>query len=486
MIQETLGTAALPAVEESPLALLRSRIGEGSATIGVIGLGYVGLPLAVEFATHQGRVVAFDMNPDRVSCINAGTSHIGDVPSDAIVRLLEQGRLNATLDFDALSQCDAIVLCVPTPLEKTKDPDLSYIKDAAQAIARNLRPGQMVVLESTTYPGTTEELLLPLFEAGGLKLDEDFLLAFSPERIDPGSTYALRDIPKVVGGCGELSTEVACELYATIVVSVHPVSSARVAETVKLLENTFRLVNIGLINEFALLCNHLAIDSNEVINAAATKPFGYMPFFPGPGAGGHCIPLDPLYLSWRAEQQGFISRFIELADKVNTQMPVYVVDLVAQALNDQAKAMRDSSMLVVGVAYKEDIDDTRQSPAIGVIDRLRARGALVAYHDPHVPILDFDLHDWPEWRPRVELEEDRRALRVANQQAFSRRRRYDMLESVELCPEVLEAADCVLILTKHGGVDYEMIAQHAKVVVDTRHAITEAMRKRGKAEIVRL
>jgi UDP-N-acetyl-D-glucosamine dehydrogenase len=483
MIHETQAAGAL-ALPVPPLELLRTRIRERNAIIGIVGMGYVGLPLAVEFAQHQGRVVAVDMNPDRVVCINTGTSHIGDVPSESIVKLLQDERLSATLDFEALSECDAIVLCVPTPLEKSKDPDLSYIKDAAHSIARNLRPGQIVILESTTYPGTTEELLLPLFEDCGLSLDEDFLLAFSPERIDPGSTYALRDIPKVVGGCSTLSTEIACELYASIVVSVHPVSSARVAETVKLLENTFRLVNIGLINEFALLCNHLAIDSNEVINAAATKPFGYMPFFPGPGAGGHCIPLDPLYLSWRAEQQGFISRFIELADSVNTQMPVHVVDLVVQALNDQSKAMRDSNLLVVGVAYKEDIDDTRQSPAIGVIDRLRSQGALVAYHDPHVPILDFDLHDTPEWRPRVELNGERRALRVATQQAYTRRRRYDMLESLELTPEVLREADCVLILTKHSGVDYGMIAKNAKVIVDTRHAIGDDLQ--STAKIVRL
>jgi UDP-N-acetyl-D-glucosamine dehydrogenase len=485
MTHEIQATGALP-LPVPPLELLRTRIRERNATIGIVGMGYVGLPLAVEFAQHQGRVIAVDMNPDRVVCINTGVSHIGDVPSESIVKLLREERLSATLDFEALTECDAIVLCVPTPLEKTKDPDLSYIKDAAQSIARNLRPGQLVVLESTTYPGTTEELLLPLFEDFGLVLDEDFLLAFSPERIDPGSTYALRDIPKVVGGCGALSTEVACELYASIVVSVHPVSSARVAETVKLLENTFRLVNIGLINEFALLCNHLAIDSNEVINAAATKPFGYMPFFPGPGAGGHCIPLDPLYLSWRAQQQGFISRFIELADTINTQMPVHVVNLVIEALNDRSKAMRDSNLLVIGVAYKEDIDDTRQSPAIGVIDRLRAQGALVAYHDPHVPILDFDLHDTPEWRPRVALSGERRALRVANPQAFTRRRRYDMLESLALTPEVLRAADCVLILTKHSGVDYEMVAEHAQVVVDTRHAISDEIQDRFNAKIIRL
>ena len=472
--------------ESRPLDDLRSRIRQAQATIGIVGLGYVGLPLAMEFARKQARVIAVDLNPHRVACINDGTSHIRDVPSESVAELLAQERLTASLDFSRLVECDAIILCVPTPLEKSKDPDLSYIKDAVQKISAQLRPGQLVILESTTYPGTTEELLLPMLEAGGLKLDEDFLLAFSPERIDPGSSFALRDIPKVVGGCSELSCEVTCDLYASVVVSVHPVSSARVAETVKLLENTFRLVNIGLINEFALLCNHLAIDSNEVITAAATKPFGYMPFFPGPGAGGHCIPLDPLYLSWRAEQQGFISRFIELADQVNTQMPVHIVDLVAEALNAHTKPVRDANILVVGVAYKENVEDTRHSPAIGIIDRLRARGAFVAYHDPFVPILDFDLHDAPEWRPRVEREEERRALRVVQPHAYARRRRYDLLESVDLSSDVIRSADCILILAKHKDIDFEMILQEAAIVVDTRGAISNSMRARSKADIYRL
>ncbi|MDE2481686.1 MAG: nucleotide sugar dehydrogenase [bacterium] len=465
---------------------LEARIRDRVATIGVVGLGYVGLPLAVEFAKAYPKVIGCDMNPDRVEMLAGGRSHIADVPHAEVAEAVGAERFLTSTDMSLLGGCDAIVICVPTPLEKSKDPDLSYVRGAAKAIADALRPGQLVILESTTYPGTTDELLLPLFAQNGLQLDRDFLLAFSPERVDPGSTYALRDIPKVVGGCSERSTAVACELYGSIVNSVHPVSSARVAETVKLLENTFRLVNIGLINEFALLCSHLGIDSGEVIGAAATKPFGFMPFFPGPGVGGHCIPLDPLYLSWKAQQQGFISRFIDLADQINSQMPAHVVELVMDALNSRAKAMRDSRILIVGVAYKNDIDDTRQSPAIAVIDRLRARGAYVAYHDPLVPVLDFDFHDWPEWRPRVTLPSERRSLRVANHRAFSRRRRYDMLESMELTPKLLADTDCVVILAKHRSVDYAMIAQHADLVVDTRDAISAELRASARAQVVRL
>ncbi len=478
--------AHLLATGGDPLDVLEARISERSATIGVVGLGYVGLPLAVEYGRVFARVIGFDMNPDRVENVNNGLSHIQDVPDADVAEAVRRETLIGTTEFAKLAECDAIVICVPTPLEKNRDPDLSHIKGAADNIAAALRPGQLVILESTTYPGTTDELLLPLFEKRGLALDRDFLLAFSPERVDPGSGFNITKIPKVVGGCSERSTQTACDLYASVIENVHPVSSARVAETVKLLENTFRLVNIGLINEFAVLCNHLAIDSNEVIRAAATKPFGYMPFFPGPGVGGHCIPLDPLYLNWKAEQQGFVSRFIELADEVNTKMPAHIVDLVTNALNDRAKSVRDARILVVGVAYKDNVEDTRQSPAIAIIDRLRARGAYVAYHDPLVPILDFDLHDWPEWRPRVELEKDRRALRVAHGKAFSRRRRYDMLHSVPLDPATIEESDCVLILAKHRDVDHTMIARHADVVVDTRDALSREDRSDAKGKIVRL
>jgi UDP-N-acetyl-D-glucosamine dehydrogenase len=483
MIRSSVG---VPEGEAAPLEELEQRIKDRSATIGIVGLGYVGLPLALEFSRSFPSVVGFDMNADRVECVNARRSHVQDVTDRELGIAIDRERLRATDDFSELTDCDVIIVCVPTPLAKSKDPDLSYIRGAAASIASAMRPGQLIVLESTTYPGTTDEMLMPMFAEHGFELDRDFLLAFSPERVDPGSGYPLHKIPKVVGGCSPRSTTLAHELYTAVVVSVHDVSSARVAETVKLLENTFRLVNIGLINEFAVLCNHLGIDTNEVIDAAATKPFGFMPFTPGPGVGGHCIPLDPLYLSWKAEQQGFIARFIDLADQVNTQMPAYVVDLVGDALNERSKALRDSRILVVGVAYKGDIDDTRQSPAIAVIDRLRAKGAFVAYHDPLVPVLDFDFHDWPEWRPVARVERERRSLRVAKDNAYSRRRRYDMLESVPLKAEVIQNADCVVILTKHSKVNYGLIARNASIVVDTRDAIAAEDRAHAKGQIVRL
>ncbi len=469
-----VGTTAAQSSEESPTPLdtLLLRIVERTATVGVIGLGYVGLPLAAACAEVFERAIGFDVSLERIAQVNKDC--------DA------QKNLRGTADFAALRDCDVIVICVPTPLEKSKDPDLSYIRDAADRIAANLRCGQLVILESTSYPGTTDELLLPHFQAGGMALDRDFYLAFSPERVDPGSTFPMRKIPRVVGGCTTGSTLAAYEFYAALVDVVHPVSNARAAETVKLLENTFRLVNIGLINEFAVLCNHLGIDSTEVITAAATKPFGFLPFFPGPGAGGHCIPLDPLYLNWKAKQQGVVSRFIELADDINTKMPAYVVDLVARTLNDDSKSVRDARILVVGVAYKNNVADTRQSPAIAIIDRLRYSGAIVSYHDPLVPLLDFDLDGWPEWRPRLRVATERRSLHVISRLSQPRRRRYDMLHSVMLDAAALESADCVLVLSKHDDVDYSAIARHARVVVDTRDALTANMRANAQARIVHL
>ncbi len=469
-----VATAASPISEERsvPLKKLLLRIQNRTATVGVIGLGYVGLPLAQACAEVFQRAIGFDVNLERIAEVNEGR--------DA------QRDFRGTHDFASLRECDVIVICVPTPLEKSKDPDLSYIRDAADRIAANLRPGQIVILESTTYPGTTDELLLPRLEADGMTLDRDFYLAFSPERIDPGSTFPLRKIPKVIGGCTTGSALAAHAFYGGLVDVVHMVSNARAAETVKLLENTFRLVNIGLINEFAVLCNHLGIDSYEVINAAATKPFGFLPFFPGPGAGGHCIPLDPLYLNWKAKQQGVVSRFIELADDINTKMPAYVVNLVAQALNHDSKSVRDARIIVIGVAYKNNIADTRQSPAIAIIDRLRYGGAIVSYHDSHVPLLDFDLDGWPEWRPRLRLATEQRTLHVVSRPSQPRRRRYDILQSTPLDAATLEAADCVLILTKHDGVDYSAIARHARVVVDTRDALSADMRANARARIVHL
>jgi UDP-N-acetyl-D-glucosamine dehydrogenase len=467
------------------IELLEARIAERTATIGVVGLGYVGLPLAVEFAQEFSHVIGYDLNRERVESLMAGRSHIADVPDAVVAGVVTRGRFEASRDAALLAVCDAIVICVPTPLNKSKDPDLSYIRGAATAIAAAKRRGQLVILESTTYPGTTEETLLPLLSENGFELDRDFLLAFSPERVDPGGSFALSDIPKVVGGCSPLSTAVAARLYGAVIKSVHPVSSARVAETVKLLENTFRLVNVSLINEFALMCSHLGIDSSEVIAGASTKPFGFMPFQPGAGAGGHCIPLDPLYLAWKAKQQGFLSHFIDLADQVNTQMPANIVDLVVDGLNERSKAVRGAKILAVGVSYKDGIDDTRQSPAFPIIDRLRERGAFVAYHDPNVSMLDFDFHEWPEWRARVDVPVERRLLRVANCIAYSRRR-YDKLKSIDLTAANVEAADCVLILTKDRAVDFTTIAEHADMIVDTRNALSKEMRVASRAHVVRL
>src|SRR5918993_218212 len=366
-------------------------IASRAARVGVIGLGYVGLPLLVEFAAKGFRAVGFEVDQQKAAAVNRGESYIGDVAAEAVRALVEAERLRATTDFGGLGQCDAIIICVPTPLRKTKEPDISYILAAAMEIQERLRRGQLVVLESTTYPGTTDEVLLPMFTETGLRLDEDFLLAFSPERVDPGNPqFKTHNIPKVVGDCTDDSTEAAAMLYGQIVGSVHPVTSARVAEAAKLLENTFRAVNIGMANEMARLCYHLGIDTWEVIRAAATKPFGFMPFYPGPGLGGHCIPLDPHYLSWKARQHGFESRFIGLAEEVNSRMPEHVVRLVADGLNDERKSLNGSRVLILGVAYKKDINDVRESPALSIIDRLRAKGADVRYHDPFVAEIRFD------------------------------------------------------------------------------------------------
>src|SRR2546423_139877 len=370
---------------------IKNLINAKRARVGVIGLGYVGLPLAVEFARRGFPATGFEVDSKKADSINRGESYIGDISSDVLGEVVRGERLHATTDFDELSSCDAIIICVPTPLRKTKEPDISYILAAATEIQGRLRRGQLVILESTTYPGTTDEVLLPMFEELGLKLDEDFLLAFSPERVDPGNPqFHTNNIPKVVGGVTEDSTDVAAWLYSQIVRDVHAVSSARVAEAAKLLENTFRAVNIGMANEMARLCYHLGIDTWEVIRAAATKPFGFMPFYPGPGIGGHCLPLDPPYLSWKARQHGFDSRFIVLAGGVNSRLPEHVVQLVSDGLNDERKAMKGSTVLLLGVAYKRDINDVRESPALSIIDRLRLKGCDVRYHDPFVEELRFD------------------------------------------------------------------------------------------------
>src|SRR5438067_1319087 len=444
-------------IKEELLPLIRER----RAHVGVIGLGYVGLPLVVEFAATGFQATGFEVDETKAARLNAGDSYISDVPAERVRELVTKERLRATTDFSALAACDAIIICVPTPLRKTKEPDISYILAAAEQIQQNLRRGQLIILESTTYPGTTDEVLLPMFEERGLKLDADFLLAFSPERVDPGNPqFQTHNIPKVVGGCTDDSTEVAAALYAEIVAHVHPVTSARVAEAAKLLENTFRAVNIGMANEMARLCYALGIDTWEVIRAAATKPFGFMPFYPGPGIGGHCIPLDPQYLSWKARQHGFDSRFIGLAEEVNSRMPEHVVQLVSDGLNDDRKAMNGARVLLLGVAYKRDIDDVRESPALSIIDRLRSKGCEVRYHDPFVRELRFD---------DAHTEGGRAPL-----------------ASVELNDQEIQAADCVVIVTNHSQIDYARVTEKASLVVDTRNALNGDLRRESRARIIRL
>jgi UDP-N-acetyl-D-glucosamine dehydrogenase len=436
-------------------------ITEKGARVGVVGLGYVGLPLLVEFAGAGFAAIGFEVDQSKANRINAGESYIGDIDSQTVSKLTESKQLEATTDFNQLQICDVIIICVPTPLRKTKEPDISYILAAADEIKQRLRRGQLIILESTTYPGTTNEVLLPMFEETGLKLDEDLLLAFSPERVDPGNPqFQTHNIPKVVGGVTDDSTAVAAHLYSQIVNEVHAVSSARVAEAAKLLENTFRAVNIGMANEMARLCYALNIDTWEVIRAAATKPFGFMPFYPGPGIGGHCIPLDPHYLSWKARQHGFDSRFIGLAEEVNSRMPDHVVQLVADGLNDSRKAMNGSRVLLLGVAYKKDIDDVRESPALSIIDRLRAKGADVHYHDPFVKEVHFeDAHTVGGGEP---------------------------LQSAPLTDEELRASDCVVIVTDHSGIDYQRVCQLSSLIVDTRNALNAELRRASNARIVRL
>jgi UDP-N-acetyl-D-glucosamine dehydrogenase len=416
-------------------ARLRERL-VGQPTVGIVGLGYVGLPLAVAFAESGATVFGVDADPRRVASVNAGASFIEDVPAAALDGLVRAGRLTASAEVGALKDADAIVICVPTPLGKSKEPDISFIVAAADAVARILRAGQLVVLESTTYPGTTQEILRPRFEARGLAAGVDFFLAFSPERIDPGNRqWTLRDIPKVVGGLTPECRELAAALYARITPRVVPVSGPATAEMVKLFENTFRSVNVALVNEFAIMCRKLGISVWEVVGAAATKPFGFMPFWPGPGLGGHCLPSDPYYLSWKVRLEGYEPRFITFADEINRRMPEYVVGLVADALNERGRAVRGTAVLVLGVAYKANVADTRDSPALEIIERLRAKGARVAYHDPHVP-----------------------AISVSGQTLASQ-------------PSPRPAGfDVVLVLTAHAEYDWRAIVNEAPLVVDTRNA----------------
>ncbi len=428
-------------------AALKRRIESSTLRTGVIGLGYVGLPLAVEFANAGYDVVGLDIDQRKVDAINAGDSYIPDVAADDVARLVAAGRLQATTDFSEIARLDTVNICVPTPLRKTKDPDVSYMVAAVTEVARYLHPGMLVILESTTYPGTTEELARPLLEAGGLKAGRDFFLAFSPERVDPGNpTFNTHNVPKVVGGTTPDCAELAQMLYERAIARVVTVGSTQAAEMVKLLENTFRAVNIGLVNEIAMMCDTLGIDVWEVVDAAATKPFGFMPFYPGPGLGGHCIPIDPFYLSWKAKQSGFDARFIELAGEINGHMPEYVLSKITAALNQQRKAVNGSRVLVLGVAYKRDIDDVRESPALDVMKLLHEHGAEVEYSDPHVPFLTAD-----SWHgPRA-------------------------LEGIGLSPAVLASFDCVVVTTDHSGFDYAMVVEHGRSVVDTRNAIGRAL-----------
>ena len=436
-------------------AELLSKIIERRAVVGVIGLGYVGLPLAVEFARGGFRVIGFEVDESRIEIINQGRSYIPDVRTEIVQTLVERKQLSATLDFSELGETDVVIICVPTPLRKTKEPDISYILSASEKVRDNLHAPQLVILESTTYPGTTDEVLLPMLEETGKSLDKDFYLAFSPERVDPGNRqFQTHNIPKVVGGVSSMSTEVAAALYQTIVERVHKVSSARVAETAKLLENTFRSVNIGLVNELAQLCYHLGIDSWEVIKAAATKPFGFMAFYPGPGIGGHCIPLDPHYLSWKARLHGFEARFIGLAEEVNSRMPRHVVQLVQDGLNEQGKALKGSRVLVLGVAYKRDINDVRESPALGIVDQLLHKGAVVSYHDPFIAEMNLDGKG--------------------------------TLSSVELTDETLAGADCAVIVTDHSGVDYSRVVRLAPIVIDTRNVTRKLGMPEHEEKIIRL
>jgi len=437
MQQNTLTTAqAAPA--NAIAEALAEKIRAKTARVGVVGLGYVGLPLAVEFAKAGFHVTGIDVTAGKVERINKGDSYVQDVPTAELAPLVAQGLLKATTDFSAVRELDTINIAVPTPLRKTKDPDMSYVVSAAQEVARHAHPGLLVILESTTYPGTTDELLLPMFEASGLKVGQDFFLCFSPERVDPGNPqFHTKNIPKVVGGITAECTRMGVAFYAQALERVVGVSSTKVAEMVKLLENTFRMINIGLVNELAVLCDRMDINVWEIIDAAATKPFGFMPFYPGPGLGGHCIPIDPFYLSWKTKQSGMEARFIELAGYINGNMPHFVVDKIQNALNEVRKPLKGSHVHVLGVAYKRDIDDVRESPALDVMHVLTRRGATVSYSDPYIPTIQVEQRTYAAV-PELDA--------VAN-------------------------ADCTVIITDHKAFDYPALVDKAQLILDTRNAL---------------
>lgn len=417
---------------------LREKLKDKKAVASVIGLGYVGLPLAVELAQAGLETIGIDISSEKVGMVNAGKSYIGDVTDHDLSKAVKKGKLRATTDFESLASADTVNICVPTPLRKTKDPDISYIVAAVKEIQKHLHKEQLIILESTTYPGTTEEVIQPLLEETGLKAGKDFYLAFSPERVDPGNEkFTTKNIPKVVGGLTGKCTKLAVALYKTAKMNPVSVNSARVAETVKLLENTFRSVNIGLVNEIALMCHKMNINVWEVIDAAATKPFGFMPFYPGPGLGGHCIPIDPFYLSWKAKMSGFEARFIELSGSINSDMPVHVVNRVVEALNEHKKCVNGSRILIMGLSYKEDIGDTRESPAYDVIHLLKQRGASIHYYDTHITHPQ-EMGDIP---------------------AF------------EYLPGNLKKVDCAIIITGHKDVDYNMLVEHTPLIFDSRNVL---------------
>ena len=430
---------------------LLAKIENRSARVGVIGLGYVGLPLAMEFAQNGFTVVGIETSAEKVASINTRQSYIPDVATEDLAALVADGKLSATTDYTAIKELDTISICVPTPLRKTRDPDMSYVISAAEDIAEHLPVGALIVLESTTYPGTTEELILPRMVSNGATVGEDIFVAFSPERIDPGNdNFGVRNTPKVIGGVTAACGEVAVALYSTTVETVVPVTSTRAAEMVKLLENTFRAVNIGLINEMAIMCDKLGVNVWEVIEAAKSKPFGFMPFYPGPGLGGHCIPIDPLYLSWKLKTLNYNARFIELADEINSDMPRHVVSKISEALNDDSKPVRGSNILILGVAYKRDVDDVREAPAIDIIQLLQLQGANVTYNDPYVPALNFD---------DVEMQ------------------------SSPLNENALTKSDCVVVVTDHSQYEWQVVLANAKLIVDTRNALKN---QTGAARVVTL
>lgn len=417
---------------------LAQKIKSHSAQVGVVGLGYVGLPLVVEFAEAGFTVTGIDLDQRKVDMINRGESYIQDIPTATLKHLFDLGRIKATTDFSVVKDLDTINICVPTPLGKSKEPDMSYIVKSCESLVKHFVPGKLVILESTTYPGTTDELMLPIFEKGGLKVGEDFFMCFSPERVDPGNPkYQTKNIPKVVGGITPACTELGALFYAQALDTVVPVGSTRSAEMVKLLENTFRMINIGMVNEIARMCDRMNINVWEVIDAAATKPFGFMPFYPGPGLGGHCIPIDPFYLSWKSKQAGFEARFIELAGSINGDMPNFVVAKIQGALNDKCKSVKGSRIHVMGVAYKRDIYDVRESPALDVIHLLQELGANVSYSDPWIPKIDHEP--------------------------------VTMTATDEACG--VKEADCVVIITDHKKFDYAALVKNASVIVDTRNAL---------------